>query len=462
MGILSTIRGMFVGKAATEGAYRAGPYLVDGGWLPDGAAWNFWQMGQGVQSFGDGSAMVEACVSAYAQTIAMCPGDHWRKLPNGGRERVTNSALSRLMKKPNSYQSISDFMLNLARRLYVYGEAFAFVERNARNEVDEIHLMRFGTAMVAEDGSIFYNLWGNEVVERMVDLSGPVPSRYVLHVRLHTPRHVLKGESPIVATVLERAMAGAALNQQVNYYLNQSKPSWLLETDQILNREQSTELRRSWEAQTTGENSGRTPILTAGLKARAAPTTAADASLAEMLKMTDQSIALAFRIPLQILGLGGTPFASTEALMASWKASGLGFALNHIEEAFGLLFELKGQPDEYLELDTEALMRSAFKDRIEGLARAVITGIYSPDEARAKEDLPAVPNGAGAEPRVQQQVVPLSYGVDMKPPEATPAAPAAPPAEDPPAAEDPGDNADAQRFAPDDILQRVRGYAGLH
>ena len=134
-------------------------------------------------------------------------------------------------------------------------------------------------------------------------------------------------------------------------------------------------------------------------------------------------------MPLQVLGIGGTPFASTEALMSSWKSRGLGFALNHIEEAFGLLFGLKGQPDEYLEFDTRALMRSAFKDRIEGLARGVISGIFSPDEARAEEDLPAVPGGHGKEPRVQQQVVPLSYGTDMKPPDpnATPA-PAKPPA----------------------------------
>jgi hypothetical protein len=83
--------------------------------------------------------------------------------------------------------------------------------------------------------------------------------------------------------------------------------------------------------------------------------------LAEMLRMTNEKIALAYRVPLQILGVGNTPFASTEALMSSWKASGLGFALNHIEEAFGLLFRLSGMPDEYLEFDTDALLRSNFK-----------------------------------------------------------------------------------------------------
>ena len=43
------------------------------------------------------------------------------------------------------------------------------------------------------------------------------------------------------------------------------------------------------------------------------------------------------------------------------------------------------------------------------MARSTISGIHSPDEARNDLDLPVVPGGHGAEPRVQQQVVPLSY-----------------------------------------------------
>ena len=68
--------------------------------------------------------------------------------------------------------------------------------------------------------------------------------------------------------------------------------------------------------------------------------------------------------------------------------AGLGFCLNHVEESFGLLFQLKGQPDEYVEFDTSALLRSAFKDRIDGLVKAVQGGVLSPDEARELEGYP--------------------------------------------------------------------------
>lgn len=412
-------------KKAAEGAYRPGPYLLSDGWLSASAGrfLNWWQMGYSPQPYGECSAMVEACVGRYSQTVAMCAteGDHWKRLDNGGRERITNSALSRILRRPNDYQSISDFMMNLTRRLYTHGEAFALAIRNDRNEIAELHLMMSGMAMVAVDGSIFYNLGGNEVIERRFNLGYPIPARDVLHVRLHTPKHPLKGVSPILANTLDLAMTGAALNQQISFYVNQARPSFMLETDEKLTLEQTRELRRAWDEQTKGDNAGGTPILTWGLKAKPVVSSPRDGQLAEIMKMSDQNIALAFQMPLQVLGLGGTTFASTELLMQSWIASGLGFCLNHIEEAFGQLFRLKGVPDEYVEFSTKALLRSAFKDRMEGLARGVISGIYSPDEARADFELAEVEGGHGKMPRVQQQVVPLSYGTDLKPPKDTPA-----------------------------------------
>lgn len=372
--------------------------------------------------------MVEACVSAYAQTVAMCPGAHKVTTADGGTKVITNSALSRWLRRPNDYQSISDFLLNMTRTLYEKGEVFAYAVRDGRNEIIETHLMAQGMPMVGVDGSIYYQLGGNEVAERRFTFGIPVPARDVLHIRLHTRSgYPLKGLSPILATVLERAMAGAALNQQVAFYLNQARPSFMLETDQQLTKEQTQALRDRWNEQTQGDNAGGTPILSWGLKAKPVSISPADSRLADMLKITDQSIALAFRMPLAVLGIGDTPFASTEALMSSWKSSGLGFCLNHIEEAIGNLFRLKGQPDEFLEFDTEALMRSNFKEMIEGLSRGTISGIYAPDEARNKVGLAAVDGGYGAMPRVQQQVVTLDWH-EKNPPAAPVPSPAPTPA----------------------------------
>jgi HK97 family phage portal protein len=438
--------GSFISRALSpfitkgEGDYRPGPYAlpVTGGWLSAeaGANWNWWQLGYDPINPASRSAIVEACVSAYSQTVAMCPGDHWRMNDKGGRERVANTALSRILRKPNLYQSISDFMLNLTRSLYVDGNAYALALRNDRYEVSELHLMspRWSRPQVVpQTGDVFYNLGGNQVIsQRLGGGTLLVPQRDVLHVRLHTPNdrypYPLLGESPIAAVAPDIMAGSAIMQQQINFYMNQARPSAVLSTDLQLDKDQVQALRDRWNEQVKGLQQGGTPILTAGLKVQPWGVAGKDAEIAEVAKLTSQNIALAYRIPLPVLGLGGTPASSTEAQMQSWIASGLGFALNHIEEAFGLLFSLKGQPDEYVEFDTAALMRSLFKDRIEGLARAVQGGIYAPNEAREREGLDAVK--FGDEPRVQQQVVPLSAASAIP---ASPGPGAAPPAAGAPA-----------------------------
>lgn len=416
-----------------EGEYRPGPYFLplSGGWLSAemGQYWNWWQMGGDVVPSGARSALVEACVSAYSQTVAMCPGDHWRQNSRGGVDRVTNSALYRILRYPNAYQSISDFMLNATRSLYMDGNTYALALRNDRFEINELHLMhpRQSSPVVADNGEVFYRLSGNPVIEkRMNGQHLIVPSRDVLHIRLHTSRNPLIGESPLHAAAMDIAAGSAITNQQLNFYLNQARPSIVLGTDMVLDKDQVAFLRAQWEEQSRGLNTGGTPILTAGLKPVPLSLPAKDAELAEIMKLTEQHIALAFRVPLQILGIGGTPLGSTEALMQSWVQSSLGFCLNHIEEAFGVLFQLDGQPDEYCEFSTKSLLRSAFKDRIEGLVRGVQGGVFAPNEARNEEGLPDVK--FGDEPRVQQQLVPLSAAAAIPAlpgPGAPPAQPAA-------------------------------------
>jgi HK97 family phage portal protein len=403
----------------SNGTTLPGPYFLpySGGWLSSeaGQYMNWWQMGYDVTG-SPVTAMVEACVSAYSQTIAMLPGDHWRLKDDGGRERVTTTALSRILRFPNDYQTNSDFMLNLVRSLYLDGNAYALALRNERFEISELHLMnpRESRAQLAETGEIFYHLGGNPIIERRLtgrETQLIVPERDVLHVRLHTPRHPLIGESPLMAAAFDIANAGAMSRQQLNFYNNMARPSIVLMTEQILSAPQIEELRKRWNEQSRGLNAGGTPILAAGLKPFQLSTKAEEAQLAEVMKFTDEHIALVFRIPLQVLGIGGTPFASTEALMRLWLSTGLGFPLNHIEEAYGAMFNLAGVPKEYVELSTNELLRSNNAERIKQETDSIRGGLKTINEARAEESLPAVEGGGTI--RIQQQNVPLDYWEQM-------------------------------------------------
>ena len=286
-------------------------------------------------------------------------------------------------------------------------------------------------------------LWGMSLSDPHGLLKGK--GSRVRHVRLHTPRHPLQGESPILSAALDLGMHNVALRQQLTFFLNQARSSFVLATNNPVKDTDNETLREKIMSRISGMNEGMPLILSNGLKPYPISTSAVDAQLAEMLKMSAANIALAHRIPLQVLGLGESTYSNVEILNQAWLASGLGFTLNHVETAFDNLFGLRGPPEEYTELDTRALLRSAYRERIEGLVRGVISGIYSPDEARNSEDLPSVPGGVGKEPRVQQQVVPLSYGSDMQPPPVNSGPTPPPPADGNPDTQDnPDDSGDSQ------------------
>ncbi|MEH3121987.1 MAG: phage portal protein [Sphingomonas phyllosphaerae] len=425
-----------VAKAA-EGAYRDGPYYlpISGGWLSAdvGSNLNFWQMGYDVER-GGGTAIVQACVSAYAQTAAMCLGSHWKSRADGGRDRVTNSALSRILLRPNAYQSPSDFILNLTSLLYRRGNAYALAVRNARFEIVELHIMTGACApLVAVDGSVFYSLSGNEVVERQLAPGAlqAVPARDVLHVHLETPRHPLIGETPLTAAMLDLAMSNAMARQAIAFFDRQARPSGTLNTSNSLTADQVKELRERWDEQSRGLNAGGTPILANGLTWTPMTVAAKDTQFAEIMKMSEQNVALAYRVPLQVLGIGDQKFSTTELMMTSWLASGLGFCLNHIEQGFDRLFGLPGGLVEYTEFDTSVLLRSDFSTRVKAWVEGVKGRIFSSDEARADFELGKI--DGGDQIFGQQQDIPLGMldGSQALPAPTEPAPPAPEPPEEP-------------------------------
>jgi hypothetical protein len=216
-------------------------------------------------------------------------------------------------------------------------------------------------------------------------------------------------------------------------------------------------LREAWREHAAGVAAGDVPILGGGLKWVPMGITAQDSELVEAFGMTVADIARAFGVPLPIIGdLSNATFNNVEQLIALWLSTGLGFWVEHIETAFDKFFALPA--NQFVELDTDTLLRTAFKDRIDGLTAAITGGLYSPNEARRKEGLGDV--DFGDEPRVQAQVVPLSQ-VDKTPPAAS--APAggsgggAPPP--PPLPANDADEAATRAVAP--ILSRIDALGDL-
>ncbi len=394
-----------------EGSYKTPAYGVStfGNWFPIVFGDGF-ERDINLQKFGgvENNTTVEACVSTISQTIAMLPIKHIRIKEDGGKEIMKNSAASRVMRKPNPFQTKSEFLVDLIRQTLLKGNGYGACTRNRRFEINAIYPQQQLEPYVSIDQcDVYYQGFTDELCE--FSLEKIIPSRNVLHFKLHTKEHPLIGVTPLVAAALS-AGTGNSIQGHVNrFFANMARPSGVLTTDMTLTTEQTKALRERFEEMSKDEHTGGTPILTNGLKYQEITMNAVDSEIIATYNMTKSDIASVFRVPLALIGdMEKATFANTESLMQFWVASGLGFIIEHLENTLDALFDLPA--DEHIEFDTEFLLQADFKSRIDGYKSGVQGAIFTPNEVRRKEGLPT--KKGGDDLLVQMQMIGLSKNND--------------------------------------------------
>lgn len=406
MGALQTVKDR-VGSWAVK---ALAPYAPGSGFTPP-PFWpvGWWQMGYRAPMQGPNST-VESCVAAISQTVASLPLQLWRNTSAGGLELVTSGDVVKVLRRPNRYQTRADFILNLLRSELFTGNGYAIAERQ-RGKIVALHGMpgSYGRAMIAQDGSVFYAFQNHSKLMPEPSVEDLFPSEDVLHIRMQTPRHPLIGESPLTAAAMSIAAGDAIIGHMASFFSNMTRPSGYLKSPKILKPDVAEALRSKWQESYSRENSGQISVLMDGLEWQGMSITSTDAQLIQSYKMTSEDIARVFRIPLAVVGVpGGATFSSTETLIRFWMSTGLGYVLEHLELAIDNLFDL--QDGQFVAFDQDALLRSDFAARVDALTKGITGGLYSPNEARSKEGLGA--KEFGDEPRLQAQVVPLSFAAN--------------------------------------------------
>ena len=355
----------------------------------------WFQMGDGPPSSHDAMQVstVYACVKLISEEMARLNIDHLKPGDNGGVEKVTQSAPFLVLRNPNRYQTRSDFILYMMMQLLLTGNAYAIATRDRRGAVNGLHPLPGKSAtphVVPETGEIFYHFSSFDVSASEIGEGGTmVPQRDVLHIRHFTPTHPLLGMSPLVA-------AAMAMSKQMNinldsaeFFANMSKPAGLLTTPKPLNDQAARRLKKAWE----DAQNGKTPILDNEITYQSFTMSAVEAELILQFNLTVKEIASVYRVPLNMLGEPNTgKLNNVEHMQRMFVVSTLGFYLEHLETAFDKFFEIK--VGENIKFDLESgMMRSDLKSRMDALSTGVKGAIFTPNEARAKENLSPVEGG---------------------------------------------------------------------
>ena len=443
-------------RKSAEGSWR-GPFFGQGefgnmfelGALEDGYQRHLDVRGYGVRAV----PAAYAAVMANASAVAQCWPRHLRedRTKAGRFDRVTTSPAFRVFRAPNGYETWPVFVLNLVASMQFDGVGYALATRDDKGAVAALHRMPRGACqpyVSPEDGSIYYGIGANQMLPDLTGIDYMVPARDVLSLRQYCPRHPLMGESPAAAASLALGINVALSRSQAVFFSRMSRPSGVLSSDQQLTKEQIGRLRENWNAQSSLMAQGGVPILGNGVKWQPMTITSEDAQLIEVARLSIEDIARVYRVPLPVIGdLTHATLTNVESLISFWLSTGLGGLLELVERAFDNLFGFD-TITEYTDFDVNALLRTDFAGRIDALTKAIQGGLYTPNEARAREGLHPVPNGD--KPYVQQQMVPL--GTTPAPPPPAPAPAPAPGDGEEGAQEDgkepPGDAKAAERHLP--------------
>ena len=387
-------------------------------YLQDGWQNNLQLSSRNAEDFGP----VYSCIAILSQELSRIPIKHYAIADDGRRTEVKNKAPFRVLRNPNKYQTISDFLLYVKRSLLLEGNGYAVAERNNRFEVTALHPVNpYQMYPYIIDGEVFYR-FGDPVTAQLLNIEEDnaiawFPARDVFHIRMHCPKHPLIGESPLTAALFP-ANTGMQINTHtLKFFHNLSRPSGVLRHPGTLTDDAMERIKQRFVQLTQANQYGAPLVLQENMDWKPLTMSAVDAELVNSYKLTERQIAQVFRIPPFLLGeLEKATFQNVESLVRFFIQSSLGFYVNHFENALTKFFELPA--DEYIHFDVEgALLRTDLKERMDAYAKAIQSGVYAPNEARARESLPPVEYGDA--PRVQQQLVPLEYGMNLQPPSGT-------------------------------------------
>lgn len=335
---------------------------------------------------------VFSCISLIASDISKMPLRLMRRDSNGIWKENNNGTPARIYRRPNAFQNRMQFFECWLNSKLCHGNTVVLKIRNTRGDITELRILDWNkvTPLVADDGSVFYQINPDNMTG--VDASVTVPAREVIHDRFNCLFHPLIGLSPIYAAGLAAMQGHHIQENSAHFFRNGSKPSGVIEVPGTITDENARKLKANWDTGYTGENAGKTGLLSNGAKYSPISMSADDAKVVEQLQMSEKIVCSTFHVPAYKAGVGDLPsYDNIEALEQQYYSQCLQTLIESIELLLDEAFEL--EDDAGTEFDVSALLRMDSERRIKTLGEGVKNTILTPNEARRSENLPPVTGG---------------------------------------------------------------------
>jgi len=344
---------------------------------------------------------VYSCVRILAEAVAGLPLHLYRYTDKGGKEKAIDNPLYFLLHdEPNPEMTSFVFRETLMTHLLLWGNAYAQIIRNGKNEVIALYPLMPNRMTVDRDehGQLYYQY--NTSKDDAPTMKGSIVNLKPTDV-LHVPGlgfDGLVGYSPIAMAKNAIGMAIACEEYGAKFFANGATPGGILEHPGTV--KDPSRVRESWNSAFGGSsNANKVAVLEEGMKYTPISISPEQAQFLETRKFQINEIARIFRVPPHMVGdLEKSSFSNIEQQSLEFVKYTLEPWLVRWEQA--MVRSLISPTDKsryFIKFNVDGLLRGDYQSRMNGYATARQNGWMSANDIRELENLDLIPPEAGGD-----------------------------------------------------------------
>jgi len=392
-----------------------------------GSSASWYGLGGNAAAFGQIYATqpnVRTCVDFLARGIADCGLHVYRRVSDTDRVRLPDHPLAQWLAHPNYATTRYRLFESLVCDLGIYFNAYWL---KVRLPEGRIGLVRLPPAEMQVYGGllpshfVYTPLQGGR--PETLDLSEMV------YFNGYNPLNDVMGLSPLVTLARLLAEEAASAENRENYWRNASRVEGVIERPKDAPRwtpEKKLEWRKQWQERYSGPQSvGMVAVLEDGMTFKQVSWSPKDSEYINARKLSRTECAAAYHIPPPFVGdLEHATFSNIKEQHKQLYADTLGpwFTMIELAITLWLLPEAADTNDVYVEFNIAEKLKGQFEEQTASLAVAVRRAFMTPNEARARLNLPRIADDPTADQLAPQQGGPSNASATVD----TPREPGAP------------------------------------
>lgn len=328
---------------------------------------------------------VRSCVDTIARHVAKLKPVHIIQDDNG-RNTQKSAINSLLANRPNIYMSTSDFLYKVASQLLYYGNAFVYIQKDNKQNINGFYPIDFTSCELKEYDNNLYLKFNFNNAKNIV-----IPYTDIIHIRRNYSTHDLLGQDaykPLLETLTNLSKSRQSISNKVE---NGGKISGILKLSGMVSQSEwktKAELFADWFKSSTSKSGG---VATIDSTADFIPvSTKAESAEEAQLKYLQSEVYSYFGINEAIVN---GSYNETE-WQAFYESIIEGIKIQLSQEFTAKVFtEKEKEYGNIIDFNSNRLTYASTTNKVNMVKELGALGLLTTNEARELFDLPPVEDG---------------------------------------------------------------------